>query len=71
MARAHLSTGQPGSDGTLGLVLAPGADAAVTGRALAAALAADEVLRGALVQGLDLALLPADATVPGEPLFSR
>ncbi|MFC4032179.1 SseB family protein [Streptomyces polygonati] len=71
IARAHLSPGQPGSDGTLGLVLARDADAAVTGRALAAALAADEVLRGALVQGLDLALLPADTAVPGEPLFRR
>jgi hypothetical protein len=71
VVRARLTTGRPGSDGTLGLVLAPGADIAVTGRALAAVLAADEVLRGALVQGLDLALLPADADVTGALLFSR
>ncbi|WP_329130190.1 SseB family protein [Streptomyces sp. NBC_01476] len=71
IVRAHLIGGKPGSDGTLGLVVAPGADVAATGRALAAALAADEVLRGALVQGLDLALLPPDAAVPGDPLFHR
>ncbi|MCG7528011.1 SseB family protein, partial [Streptomyces sp. OfavH-34-F] len=34
-------------------------------------LAAHEVLRARLVRGLDLALLPADATAPGEPLFTR
>jgi hypothetical protein len=71
VVRAHLVAGQQGSDGTLGLVLAPDADLAGTGRAVAAALAADEVLRAALVQGLDLALLPPDATVPGEPLYAR
>jgi type III secretion system (T3SS) SseB-like protein len=71
IVRAHLSVGQQDSDGTLGLVLAPGADAAATARGVAAALAADEVLRGALVHGLDLALLPAGATVPGDPLFAR
>ncbi|WNI14762.1 SseB family protein [Actinacidiphila sp. ITFR-21] len=71
VVRAHLATGRPGSDGTLGLVVAPGADVETTGRALAAALAADEVLRAALVQGLDLALLPPDAAVPGPPLFGR
>jgi hypothetical protein len=71
IVRAHLVPGQPGSDGTLGLVVAPDADLAATGRAVAAALAADEVLRAALVQGLDLALLPPDAAVPGPPLFAR
>jgi hypothetical protein len=70
VVRAHLTAGD-GSDGTLGLVLAPGADVAETGRALAAALAADETLRASLRQGLDLALLPPDATLPGEPLFTR
>jgi hypothetical protein len=69
--RAQLTAGRPGSDGTLGLVMARDADVAATGRALAAALAADEVLRAALVQGLDLALLPPDTAVPGEALFSR
>ncbi|MBY8882531.1 SseB family protein [Actinacidiphila acidipaludis] len=71
VARAHLVAGQPGSDGTLGLELAPGADVEATGRGIAAALAGDEVLRGALLQGLDLALLPPGAAVPGDPLFSR
>ncbi|MDF3148890.1 SseB family protein, partial [Streptomyces sp. T21Q-yed] len=34
-------------------------------------LAADETLRARLVRGLDLALLPAEATPPGEPLYVR
>jgi hypothetical protein len=71
VARAHLVAGKPGSDGTLGLELAPGADVEATGRGIAAALARDEVLRAALVQGLDLALLSPGTAVPGEPLFSR
>ncbi|WP_328917016.1 MULTISPECIES: SseB family protein [unclassified Streptomyces] len=71
VVRAHLIAGQPGSDGTLGLVLAPDADVTATGGRIAAALAADEVLRGALVQGLDLALLPPDAAVAAEPFFTR
>ncbi|NEB73777.1 SseB family protein, partial [Streptomyces sp. SID14478] len=44
-------------------------DAAV--HAVARRLAADETLRARLVHGLDLALLPAEATLPGEPLFVR
>jgi hypothetical protein len=68
--RAHLTPGT-GGDGTLGLVLAPGADVQGTGRRIAAALAADDVLRAGLVRGLDLALLPPDADPPGEPLFTR
>ncbi|MEW2517591.1 SseB family protein [Actinacidiphila alni] len=70
VVRAHLTAGT-GGDGTLGLVLAPDADVRETGRRIAAALAADEVLRVGLVRGLDLALLPPDARLPGEPLFSR
>ncbi|MFG1807083.1 SseB family protein [Streptomyces sp. NPDC049040] len=70
VVRAHLTPGKD-SDGTLGLVLAPGADAERTGRALAAALAADDTLRAGLRRGIDLALLPPDATLPGEPLFTR
>ncbi|MEU0457425.1 SseB family protein, partial [Streptomyces sp. NPDC006129] len=31
----------------------------------------DETLRARLVRGLDLALLPAGATPPGEPLYVR
>ena len=40
-------------------------------RRVAEALAADDALRARLVRGLDLALLPAEATPPGEPLFVR
>ncbi|SFX47637.1 SseB family protein [Streptomyces atratus] len=67
--RAHLGPGQ--ADGTLALVLAPGADPAEAARRVAELLAVDEVLRARLVRGLDLALLPADAAAPGEPLFTR
>ncbi|GGV82256.1 hypothetical protein GCM10015535_23350 [Streptomyces gelaticus] len=67
--RAHLGPGR--ADGTLALVLAPGADPAEAARRVAELLAADEVLRARLVRGLDLALLPADAAAPGEPLFTR
>ncbi|MFR9798967.1 SseB family protein [Streptomyces sp. MS06] len=79
--RAHLGPGQS-ADGTLALVLAPGAapgEAAAPARAAAAEavravaerLAADETLRARLVRGLDLALLPAGTTPPGEPLYVR
>ncbi|MEV0442781.1 SseB family protein [Streptomyces spectabilis] len=67
--RAHLGPGT--ADGTLALVLAPGAAPAETARRVAEALAADETLRARLVSGLDLALLPAEATPPGEPLYVR
>ncbi|GGV24830.1 SseB family protein [Streptomyces spectabilis] len=67
--RAHLGPGT--ADGTLALVLAPGAAPADTARRVAEALAADETLRARLVRGLDLALLPAEATPPGEPLYVR
>ncbi|MEX2985065.1 SseB family protein [Streptomyces sp. C36] len=70
--RAHLAPA-PEADGTLVLTLAPQAAAGeVVGR-LARALAADEVLRARLVKGLEVALLPAGATVPAgaEALFSR
>ncbi|MCZ4514955.1 SseB family protein, partial [Streptomyces sp. ActVer] len=55
----------------LALVLDPSADPAGTAQAVARRLAADETLRARLVRGLDLALLPADATPPGEPLYVR
>jgi hypothetical protein len=69
VVRAHLGPAQPGTDGTLGLVLAPDADVALTARRLAAALAADPTLRATLLQGLDLALFPPGATPPGTPLY--
>lgn len=65
--RAHLGPGR--ADGTLALVLAADAVSAQAARRVAEALAADDVLRARLVRGLDLALLPAEATPPGEPLF--
>lgn len=71
VVRAHLGPARPGNDGTLALVLADDADPAATGQAVARALAADETLRAVLVQGLDLALLPATAALPGTPLFTR
>ncbi|OPF80014.1 hypothetical protein VT50_0214905 [Streptomyces antioxidans] len=68
--RAHLAPAAD-ADGMLALALAPGAPARETAHRVAGALAADEVLRARLVRGLTLALLPPDAQVPGEPLFSR
>jgi hypothetical protein len=59
------------TDGTLGLVVESTEELGAVARRVATALAADEVLRARLVRGLDLALLPADAPVPGEPLFTR
>jgi len=67
--RAHLGPGP--ADGTLALVLAEGAVVADAARRVAEALSASEVLRARLVRGIDLALLPAGADAPGEPLFSR
>ncbi|PVD00757.1 hypothetical protein DBP19_03475 [Streptomyces sp. CS090A] len=67
--RAHLGPGR--ADGTLALVLAPDAVPAEAVRRVAEALSGSEALRARLVGGLDLALLPAGATAPGEPLFSR
>ncbi|MGW3625051.1 SseB family protein [Streptomyces sp. NPDC000880] len=67
--RAHLGPGR--ADGILALVLAADAAPAQAARRVAETLAADDVLRARLVRGLDLALLPAEATPPGEPLFVR
>ncbi|MFH8977353.1 SseB family protein [Streptomyces sp. NPDC017890] len=67
--RAHLGPGR--ADGTLALLLDPAVDQARTARAVAERLAADETLRARLERGLDLALLPAGATPPGEPLYVR
>lgn len=66
--RAHLGPGK--ADGTLALVLAPGAEQSAA-TAVATDLAAHEVLRARLVRGLDLALLPAGAPAPNTPLFAR
>ncbi len=66
---AHLGPGE--ADGTLALVLDPAAAPAEAARAVARRLAADETLRARLVRGLDLALLPAGTTPPGEPLYVR
>ncbi|MFI6286330.1 SseB family protein [Streptomyces sp. NPDC051018] len=67
--RAHLLPG--GEGGTLALVLSDGAVPAEAARRVAGAIAGHDVLRARLVRGLDLALLPAGATPPGEPLFVR
>ncbi|MFJ4692521.1 SseB family protein [Streptomyces sp. NPDC088766] len=67
--RAHLVPGP--SDGTLALVLAPDAAPAEAAQAVAERIAADETLRARLVRGLDLALLPAGTTPPGEPFYLR
>jgi hypothetical protein len=67
--RAHLGPGQ--ADGTLALVLDPAAAPAEAARSVAERLAADETLRARLVRGLDLALLPAGTTPPGEPLYVK
>ncbi|MEU5276744.1 SseB family protein [Streptomyces asoensis] len=66
---AHLGPGQ--ADGTLALVLDPAAVPAEAVRAVAGRLAADETLRARLVRGLDLAVLPAGTTPPGEPLYRK
>ncbi|MEE1929142.1 SseB family protein [Streptomyces sp. TRM 70351] len=67
---AHLAPGGR-ADGTLALRLADAAPAREVAARVSGALAADGVLREHLVRGLDVALLPAGAALPGEPLFSR
>ncbi|SED75017.1 SseB family protein [Streptomyces sp. TLI_105] len=67
--RAHLGPGT--ADGTVALVLAADASPAEAAQRVARALAADETLRARLVRGLDLALLPASATPPGEPFYVK
>ncbi|GAA2261424.1 SseB family protein [Streptomyces amakusaensis] len=69
VVRAHLGPG--GADGTLALVLAADAAPGPAVRRVAEALAGHDALRARLVRGLDLALLPAGATPPGEPFFVR
>ncbi len=67
--RAYLGPGR--ADGTLALVLEPAVPHDAGLHAVARRLAADETLRARLVHGLDLAVLPAGTTPPGEPLFAR
>jgi hypothetical protein len=67
--RAYLGPGR--ADGTLALVLDPSVPQDAGVHAVARRLAADETLRARLVRGFDLALLPAEATPPGEPLYVR
>ena len=67
--RAYLGPGQ--ADGTLALVFEPAVPQDAGVHAVARRLAADETLRARLVRGLDLALLPAGSTPPGEPLYVR
>lgn len=67
--RAYLGAGT--ADGTLALVLDQTADPAEAAQRVARRIAADETLRARLVSGLDLALLPAEATPPGEPFYVR
>ncbi|MFE0134955.1 SseB family protein [Streptomyces sp. NPDC059037] len=67
--RAYLGAGS--ADGTLALVIDPSAAPGEAAQRVARHLAADETLRARLVSGLDLALLPAEATPPGEPLYVR
>ncbi|MFD1272032.1 SseB family protein [Streptomyces kaempferi] len=69
VVRAHLGPGR--ADGTLALVLDASATPAEAAHAVAGRLAADETLRARLVRGLDLALLLAGTTPPGEPLYVR
>ncbi|MFF0093826.1 SseB family protein [Streptomyces canus] len=67
--RAYLGPGR--SDGTLALVFESAVPHDAGVHEVARRLAADETLRARLVRGLDLAVLPADATPPGEPLYVR
>ncbi|MFE6778180.1 SseB family protein [Streptomyces sp. NPDC057702] len=70
VVRAHLAPAPDAeADATLALTLAADAPAHEVAQRLAKALAADEVLRARLVRGLRLALLPAHASLPGEPLY--
>ncbi|WP_149562837.1 SseB family protein [Streptomyces cacaoi] len=71
IAGAHLAPGGGKTDGTLALALAPGAEPGPVAERLAAALAADEVLRARLVRGLDLALLPPGSALPEQALYRR
>ncbi|MDT0319774.1 SseB family protein [Streptomyces millisiae] len=68
---ARLVPGGQDADATLALLLDPAAPTAETVRRLAGTLAADATLRAHLVRGLQLAVLPPDAKLPGEPTYRR
>jgi hypothetical protein len=70
LLRAYLGPSDR-ADGTLALVIDPVVPSDAGVHAVARRLAADETLRARLVRGLDLAVLPAEATPPGEPLYVR
>lgn len=70
LVRAHLLRGGD-TDGTLALVLTDDSAAPEAARRVASGIAGHDVLRARLVRGLDLAVLPAGATPPGEPFFVR
>ncbi|RKN12746.1 SseB family protein [Streptomyces radicis] len=70
VAAAHLVPGGD-ADATLALRLDGGAEDAPAVTRLAHALAGDEVLRAHLVRGLQLAVLPPGAALPGEPTYRR
>ncbi|MGW4892397.1 SseB family protein [Kitasatospora sp. NPDC004240] len=62
------------ADGLLAVVLEPGLsqeDVQEAVRRIGQALVADPVLRVRLDRGLNLAVLPPDARLPGEPLYTR
>jgi hypothetical protein len=67
--RAYLGPGR--GDGTLALVFEDAVPHDAGVHSVARRLAADETLRARLVRGLDLAVLPAGTTPPGEPLYVR
>ncbi|MFI6155336.1 SseB family protein [Kitasatospora sp. NPDC051170] len=63
-----------GSDGVLAVVFDPALDQQglqAAAQRVGQAVAADPVLRVRLDRGLDLAVLPAGAELPGEPLYKR
>lgn len=71
IAGAHLAPGGADADATLALALAPEAEARGTAQRLAGALAEDETLRGRLVKGLSLALLPPGTALPTSAFYLR
>ncbi|MDH6127029.1 SseB family protein [Kitasatospora sp. GP82] len=67
----HTSADSAVTDAVLALALEPDAPVQEIAQRLAAALAGDALLRVRLGRGLDLALLPANSTPTGQPLYQR